>query len=96
MLSNVFQGVIAQQLLPSATSDDMIVCCEILMGTQAVRHQIRENSTHQLYSEMQAGRKHRMITMDRALLDLYQQGKIGYDTAISLARDPDTIKRRAS
>jgi twitching motility protein PilT len=68
----------------------------VLIGTQAVRHQIRENSTHQLYSEMQAGRKYGMITMDRALLDLYQQGKINYDIAISMARDPGSIKRRTS
>ncbi len=96
MLSNVLQGVIAQQLLPRATSNDLIVCCEILIGTQAVRHQIRENATHQLYSEMQAGRKHGMTTMDRSLLDLYQQGLITYDTAVSSARDAESIKRRAS
>jgi twitching motility protein PilT len=96
MLANVLQGVIAQQLLPQSTTDEMIVCCEILIATQAVRHQIRENATHQLYSEMQAGRKHNMITMDRALLDLYQKGLITYDTAVSVARDPETIKRRAS
>ncbi len=96
MLSNVFQGAVAQQLLPRATTDGRIVCCEVLIGTQAVRHQIRENATHQLYSEIQSGRKHGMITLDRALLDLYQQGKIIYDIAVSMARDPSSIKKRAS
>ncbi len=96
MLSNVFQGAVAQQLLPRATTDGRVVCCEVLIGTQAVRHQIRENATHQLYSEMQAGRKHGMVTMDRALLDLYERGTITYDTAVSAARDPASIRKRAS
>jgi twitching motility protein PilT len=96
MLSNSLQGVIAQQLLPRATTEGQVVCCEVMIGTQAVRRQIRENATHQLYSELQAGRKHHMVTMDRSLLDLYQQGKIAYDTAVSMARDPESIKRRAS
>jgi twitching motility protein PilT len=96
MLSNVVQGVIAQHLVPRATSDGLILCSEILTGTAAVRRQIRENATHQLYSEMQAGRKHGMITLDRALLDRYLAGEITYDAAVALARDPDGIKRRAS
>jgi twitching motility protein PilT len=96
MLSNVLQGVIAQQLLPRATREDRIICCEVLIGTKAVRRQIRENATHQTYSEIQAGRKYGMITMDRALLDLYRAGEITYDTAMSMALDPASIKRRVS
>jgi len=96
VLSNVLQGVIAQQLVPRATTEGLVVCCEVMIGTQAVRRQIRENATHQLYSELQAGGKHGMITMDRALLDLYQQGKIPYDSAVAMARDPESIKRRVS
>ena len=57
---------------------------------------IRENTTYQLYSEMQAGRKYGMITMDQALLDLYELGQVTYDTALSMARDPETIRKRSS
>jgi Tfp pilus assembly ATPase PilU len=35
-----------------------------------------------------------MITMDRALLDLYRAGEISYDTALSIARHPEAIKER--
>lgn len=94
MLANTIQGVVAQQLLPRAGKEGRIVCCEVLVGTNAVRHQIRDENIHQLYSEMQAGQKHDMITMDRALLDLYRAGEITYDAALSMARHPETIKKR--
>lgn len=96
MLASTLQGVIAQQLLPRAASKGLCLCCEVLIGTPAVRHHIRENQSHQLYSEMQSGRKHGMMTIDHSLLELYQRGEITYDTAVSMARSPDSIRRRAS
>jgi twitching motility protein PilT len=95
LLSNVLQGVIAQQLLPRATSKGRIVCCEILMGTPAVRHHIRQGDTHQIYGEIQAGRRAGMVTLDHSLLELYHRGEITYDTAVTHARSADSIKRRA-
>lgn len=95
MLAATLQGVIAQQLLPRPNAG-RVLCCEVLVGTGAVRHHIRENAVHQLYSEMQAGRKHGMIAADQALTDLYNAGEISYDTAISHAKHPDQIRKRAS
>ena len=43
---------------------------------------------------MQTGKKYQMQTMDSALLDLYQQGVISYDVALSNAREPEFIKTR--
>lgn len=96
MLSSSLQGVLSQQLLPRAVDSGRVMCCEILIGTGAVRHQIRENQLHQLYTEMQAGRKHGMVTVDQALLELYQRGEITYDTAVGAARMPDHIRKRAA
>jgi twitching motility protein PilT len=96
MLANTLEGVVAQQLLPRATTKGQVLCCEVLIGTQAVRNQIRENNAHQLYSEIQSGKRFGMVTMDHSLLDLYQQGEIGYDTALSCARHPENLKKRAS
>jgi twitching motility protein PilT len=96
MLANSLQGVIAQQLLPHAQGGRRVLCCELLVGTQGIRHHIRENTTHKLYTELQAGRRHGMITMDHALLNLYQRGEITYDTALTMAREPDTIKKRSA
>lgn len=96
MLANTVQAVIAQQLLPTAAGSGRHLCCEVLVGVSGVRHNIRENSIHKLYSEIQSGRKHGMITMDHALLDLYQKGEIGYDTAMTMARDPASIRERVA
>lgn len=96
MLANSLQGVIAQQLLPRATVKGQVLCCEVLVATQAVRNHIRENQSHMIYSEIQAGRRFGMVTMDNALLQLYEEGEITYDTALSNARRPEDIKRRAS
>jgi twitching motility protein PilT len=95
ILSNVLQGVVAQHLLPAATRKEQVLCYEVLIGTQAVRNQIRENATHQLYSEIQSGRRHGMITMDQMLLDLYQRGEITYDIALANARHAESIRKRA-
>lgn len=96
MLSNTFQGAIAQQLLPRASGNGRILCAEVLIGTPAVRNRIRENSAYQIYSELQTGRKDNMITMDHALLELYQKGEITYDTAVSMARYPGSIQQRSA
>ena len=47
-----------------------------------MRNHIRERKEHNLYSEMQTGRKLQMQTMDSALLELYQKGEITYDLAL--------------
>ena len=61
-----------------------------------MRHNIRENTIHKLYSELQAGRKFGMVTMDHALLELYQKGDITYDTALTAARDPQSLQARSA
>src|SRR5262249_40194111 len=96
MLANTLQAVIAQQLLPSASGGSRVLACEVLVSTAGVRHNVRENSIHKLYSEIQAGRKFGMITMDHALLELYQKGDIAYDTAVTMARDATAIRDRAA
>jgi twitching motility protein PilT len=93
-LSNSLQAIVAQNLLPRADGKGLVLATEILVATPAVRRHIREGETHMLLSEMQTGRKHQMQTMDHALLNLYQRGEITYDTAVSCAREPDTIRNR--
>jgi twitching motility protein PilT len=96
MLANAIQAVVAQTLLPDPQGKRRRLCCEVLIGTHGVRHNIRDNTVHKLYSELQAGRKHGMTTMDQALLELYQKGDISYDTAVTAARDPAAIKKGLS
>jgi twitching motility protein PilT len=93
-LSACLQAVVAQKLLPRAAGNGRVLACEVLVSTPAVRALIRDRREHQLYNEMQTGRKAQMQTMDSALFDLYQRGEITYDTAVSHAREPQLFKRR--
>jgi len=95
-LANSLQAIIAQKLLPRADGKGRVLACEICIATPAVRHLIREHKLHQLYTEMQTNRKLQMQTMDSALLELYQEGEITYDMALSHAREPDVIRHATS
>ena len=91
-LAHCLQAIIAQKLLPRAGGTGRLLAWETCVATSAVRNLIREKSTHQIYSEMQTGRKYGMKTMDASLIELYQKGDISYDVAISNARDPARFK----
>jgi len=95
-LSNSLQAIIAQQLLPRADGHGLTLACEVCVVTPAIRNLIRNGEPHLLVNEMQTGRKYQMVLMDAALADLYNRGEITYDTAMSAARDPQTIKIKAA
>ena len=93
-LSNALQGIIAQDLLPSADRTRRVLAYELLVATGAVRNLIRENQFHHLENTIQMGRKDGMVLMANQLYDLYCKCAITYDTAISRARSPDQIARK--
>ena len=66
-LSVALQGVMTQQLLPTADGSGRVVACEVLVPTPAVRNLIREGKTHQIPSALQTGASVGMQTMDAAL-----------------------------
>jgi twitching motility protein PilT len=95
-LANSLQGVIAQDLLPSADRTRRVLAYELLVANNAVRSQIRENNLHQIENSIQLGRKDGMVLMDNCLYDLYCKCAISYDTALSRARYPERIMAQQS
>jgi twitching motility protein PilT len=93
-LSNALQGIIAQDLLPSADRSRRVLAYELLVANGAVRNLIRENQLHHLENTIQTGRKDGMVLMDNYLYDLYCKCAITYDTAISRARHPDRLSAK--
>ena len=75
-LSVALQGIITQQLLPTADGSGRVAACEVLVPNPAVRNLIREGKTHQIYSVLQTGSAQGMQTMDAALVSLIRTGKI--------------------
>ena len=95
-LANSLQGIISQELLPSVDRSRRVLAYEFLIATSAVRNLIRENNLHQLENCIQTGARDGMVLMDNCLYENYSRCQISYDTALSRARNPDRIAKRAS
>jgi twitching motility protein PilT len=93
MLSVALQGVVAQQLLPTADGAGRVPAVEVLVPTPAVRNLIREGKTHQIYSAIQTGAEYGMQTMDAALAELVRSGRITRDVAQRRASVPAELAR---
>ncbi len=92
-LAVALQGIVTQQLLPTADGSGRIVACEALVPTPAVRNLIREGKSHQIYSVMQTSGAHGMQTMDASLASLVRQGKITHKLAELRSSTPDELRR---
>lgn len=92
-LSVALQGIVTQQLLPTADGLGRVVACEVLVPTSAVRNLIREGKTHQIYSVLQTGKTHGMQTMDAALAELVKSGKITTELAEARSSTPSELRR---
>ncbi len=92
-LSIALEGIITQQLLPTADGSGRVAACEVLVPNPAVRNLIREGKTHQIYSVLQTSAATGMQTMDSQLAQLARQGKITRQMAEKRAGNPEELKR---
>ncbi len=92
-LANSLRAVISQQLLPTADGNGRIAAVEFMVDTPAIRNMIREGKEHQLYSAIQTGRAMGMQTMDQALADLVNIGKVKKEIALEYCIDSNEFER---
>ncbi len=92
-LSVALQGIVTQQLLPTADGAGRVAACEVLLATPAIRNLIREGKTHQIYSSLQTGASVGMQTMDAALATLVREGRITSKLAESRSSTPEELRR---
>jgi twitching motility protein PilT len=92
-LSVALQGIVTQQLLPTADGQGRTVACEVLVPNPAVRNLIREAKTHQIYSAIQTAGAIGMQTMDADLVRLVRAGKITMELAEQRASVPEELRR---
>jgi twitching motility protein PilT len=95
-LSTTLQGVVTQQLIPTADGQGRAVACEVLVATPAVRNLIREGKVHQIYSSMQAGGRYGMQTMDMSLAQHVKAGRITQQLAFERCHDQEELQRLIS
>ncbi|MBU8870067.1 MAG: type IV pilus twitching motility protein PilT [Gemmatimonadales bacterium] len=86
-LSFSLAGVITQQLIPRSRGEGRVLALEIMVCTPGVKAMIRDNKTHQIYGQMQAGQKYGMQTMNQALHQAALNKWISHDEALGRSND---------
>jgi twitching motility protein PilT len=92
-LAFVLEGVVTQTLLPKARGRGRVMACEIMVATPAIRALIRDDKIHQIYSAMQAGKKHGMQTMNDALFQQYTNKEVTQEDCERVSSEPKEFLR---
>ncbi|WP_309398077.1 type IV pilus twitching motility protein PilT [Cerasicoccus maritimus] len=92
-LSMNLRTVVSQKLVPLASGQGRVVAMEVLRNVSGVGNLIRSGKIHQLYSTMETKGSEGMLTMEQALLDLVNEGKITPENAIAYANREEIADR---
>lgn len=92
-LSASLQGVICQRLLPRAEGEGRVLATEVLVATPAVRNLIREKAVEQIPTSIQTGVQYGMHTLDSSLKNLFEQGVITYEDALSQVKNIEEFRQ---
>jgi twitching motility protein PilT len=91
-LAGTLQGVVSQNLVPTADRLGRVAALEILFPDDAVRNLIRQGKVEQIYSVMQTGTGRGMQTMEQSLADLLLRRVISRDAAFARSTRPDQLE----
>lgn len=91
-LSNVFEAVFSQRLIP-AIGKGRVVASEMMLGTTAIKTAIREGKSHQIDSIIQTSSEAGMNTLETSLAELVKSGRITLESAQSYSLRPDELTR---
>ena len=94
MLANTLQAVISQTLFKRLDAPGMVPASEIMLCTPAVRNLIRENRTYEIPNVIETNRPLGMQTLDNSIAELYFNGMIDRDSALSQAAYPEKLERQ--
>ncbi|MBP2279349.1 twitching motility protein PilU [Psychrobacter sp. PL19] len=91
-LSLNLQAIVAQQLIPTPDGKSRRAAIEILLNSQLISDYIRKGEIHDIKEIMTRSRDSGMQTFDQALFDLYENGEITYQAAITHADSPNDLR----
>jgi len=91
-LSNVIEAVFSMRLIPS-TSGKRVVAYEVMLGTSAIKHSIREGKTHQIDNIIQTSTEIGMKTLEMSLAELVNNGTVTLETAQNFSVRPEELQR---
>ena len=95
MLADCLLLCLSQRLLPLKDGRGRILALEKLINSHRIRNRIREEKTHYIRSQMQAGSKD-YVSLDVALAELYKKGAVNLEDAVIFAEDDMFFREMAT
>jgi twitching motility protein PilT len=92
-LANTLEAVISQRLLP-AVGGGRVPALEVLLGTTAVKTNIREGKTHLIDNIILTSQEAGMIPLEAYMADLIKANKLSIEVAQSWCLRPTELLRR--
>lgn len=84
--------IISQRLITKKDHTGRVAVREVLINNDAIRSQIIDGKTHQIYWVVEVAAKEGMILMDKSLVYLYLKWIISRESLMSYARDKETVE----
>jgi len=85
---------VISQVLCRKVGGGRIAGYEIMVMTESIAAQIRDNKTYRVQSEIQTGAHLGMITLDANLLSLYNRSLISAETCLEKSQSPSDMRKK--
>jgi len=83
-ISENLRGVVAQRLVPTI-GGGMGAALEIMVNSPRIADLIKKQEMGEIKGAIKSGQQYKMQTFDQALIQLYNEGRITFETAIDFA-----------
>ena len=93
-LASNLKGMVAQRLLPREDQPGLIPAVEVMINTPLIADLIMQGRINELKAMMVRSPLQGVITFDEALFNLYDAGRISYETAINNAESANNLRLR--
>jgi twitching motility protein PilT len=90
----VFSQTLCKSAVPAGNGAfGRVMAQEIMINTPAIANLIREGKSSQLYSQIQTGASQGMQTLERALANLVEEGRVTREEAMLKTTKPEELVR---
>ena len=90
-LAGTLRAIVCQRMVPTLAGG-VTPACEILLNTPVVRKMLEENRLDKLSAAIETGHDDGMQDFNRAVLQLYNDGKISREEAMAKAGNPQALE----
>ncbi len=91
-LASNLKAVICQRLLPNVTGDGMVPAVEVMINTPVVADLIDEGKLDKLDQAIEAGEKEGMISFNKSLLGLVNEGLVSEEDALAASDNAEELR----